>query len=57
MSPFKDKELEQLSKQILDNAIYKQTPTQSPIQSPNLLVERLRQSITKRASLRIPKVY
>jgi len=48
--PFKDKELEQLSKQIINNAIYKQTPTQ-----PNLLVEKLRQSISKRQT-KLPKV-
>ncbi len=55
MSPFKDKELEQLSKQILDNAIYKQTPAQPPEQQPNLLVERLRQSILKRQT-KLPRV-
>lgn len=41
--PFKDKELQQLSQQIINRAVRRQTVVTKPV------VERLRQSIAKRA--------
>ena len=43
---FIDKDLEKLSQNIINRAVQKQSPTGSP----NLLVDRLRQSILRRRS-------
>jgi len=48
---FIDKELEKLSQQIINRAVQKQ----SPAGSPNLLVDRLRQSIFRRQT-KLPRI-
>jgi len=48
---FIDKELQKLSQDIINRAVQKQ----SPIGSPNLLVDRLRQSIFRRQT-KLPRI-
>jgi hypothetical protein len=48
--PFKDKDLQKLSQDIINNAVQRQTPAQAG----NILIQSLRQSIRKQKQ---PKVY